>query len=144
MAKCKKTPYNTYKEAERAMKALKGGGKESLYVYDCNNCGKFHLSSMNYTEWMNKKLDSMQTIKEEEPEAQVQSEYDVMNDEVSKYWINFYIDYTEPFGLCSLCGNTGVIDTSVTAISPTGLNVGRKNYCICPNGQHLRKDRKEL
>lgn len=52
------------------------------------------------------------------------------------YWIEFY----ENKGHCSLCGNHGIIDTS-DAKTPAGYSVGRKNFCICPNGQALRKYR---
>lgn len=42
-------------------------------------------------------------------------------------------------GLCSLCGNTGVIDTRQSARSPAGARPGRLNWCLCPNGQALRR-----
>lgn len=53
------------------------------------------------------------------------------------YWAKYYI--SETLGLCMLCGNTGYIDTTNTAISPAGIKVGRKCYCICPNGQSYRR-----
>jgi hypothetical protein len=52
---------------------------------------------------------------------------------VTDYWKEFYTEDK----ICSLCGNRGVIDTS-GVMSPIGINVGRKNFCICPNGQDLR------
>jgi hypothetical protein len=52
------------------------------------------------------------------------------------YWLEFY----ENKGHCSLCGNTGIIDTS-DATTPARFHVGRKNFCICPNGQSIRKQR---
>lgn len=55
---------------------------------------------------------------------------------VTDYWLEFYID--EDFRLCSLCGNYGFVDTSGT-VSPAGVECGRVNYCICPNGQVMRK-----
>jgi len=54
------------------------------------------------------------------------------NEAVTKYWLE---NYTANTTLCTLCGNTGIIDTCATAISPAGSNSGRLNYCICPNGQ---------
>ena len=45
---------------------------------------------------------------------------------VTKYWLTYYSS-----GNCTLCGNSGVIDT-------TNVRFGRRNYCICPNGQELR------
>lgn len=53
------------------------------------------------------------------------------------YWLEFYMHK----GHCSLCGNTGIIDTTGKCFTPAGLEVGRKNFCICPNGQAIRKCR---
>jgi len=51
---------------------------------------------------------------------------------VTDYWLAYYAtDH------CTLCGNSGVIDTT-NARTGTGLHVGRKNWCICPNGQAMR------
>jgi hypothetical protein len=50
------------------------------------------------------------------------------------YWHANYVNK----GMCSLCGNTGVIDTRGVC-TPAGLEVGRMNYCICPNGQSMRE-----
>ena len=59
------------------------------------------------------------------------------NEIVDAYWMAHYINHNH--GLCGLCGNTGVIDTTETAISPAGVNSGKKHFCMCPNGQQLRK-----
>ena len=53
-------------------------------------------------------------------------------------------EYTNGSGRCTLCGNSGVIDTRPTAKSPTGATVGRLNYCICPNGRGLKDERVPL
>ncbi len=53
---------------------------------------------------------------------------------ITDYWLQYYTGSS----LCSLCGNSGVIDTRKTAISAAGVNQGRLNWCICPNGQGLR------
>lgn len=53
---------------------------------------------------------------------------------ITDYWVSNYLNKH----LCSLCGNSGIIDTRRTAISPVGINSGRLNYCICPNGQCMR------
>jgi hypothetical protein len=55
------------------------------------------------------------------------------NKVVEIYWLDYYTN-----NLCSLCGNTGIIDTRQTAISHAGFNSGRLNWCICPNGQISR------
>jgi hypothetical protein len=62
-----------------------------------------------------------------------------MNETVSEYWLRFYCDE-----LCTLCGNTGVVDTRATAVSRTGISCGRLNYCICPNGQTMRSHKADL
>ena len=52
---------------------------------------------------------------------------------VTNYWLAFYCD-----DHCTLCGNRGFIDTrGVTTCA--GKKVGKVNYCICPNGQIMRK-----
>jgi hypothetical protein len=62
---------------------------------------------------------------------------------VTEYWRKYYINDDVPLGLCSLCGNSGFIDTTLSAISPAGIHAGRKNFCICPNGQAMRKKENE-
>jgi len=55
-----------------------------------------------------------------------------MNEAVADYWFENYIDKH-----CTLCGNSGVIDTTGVTTA-AGVPVGRKNYCGCPNGQQKR------
>jgi hypothetical protein len=50
------------------------------------------------------------------------------------FWANFYVQDHH----CSLCGNTGIIDTSDVTTS-ANVQCGRKNLCICPNGLALRE-----
>lgn len=52
---------------------------------------------------------------------------------VTEYWLTYYIQD----GLCSVCGNTGVIDTTGVR-TPAGFECGRVNLCFCPNGQAMR------
>jgi hypothetical protein len=60
---------------------------------------------------------------------------------ITEYWGEHYINDIH----CSLCGNSGIIDTTgVTTIDNriaqgARVMVGRKNFCICPNGQAMRK-----
>jgi hypothetical protein len=56
-----------------------------------------------------------------------------MNRPVVEYWMKHYIVN----GLCSLCGNSGIIHTEGIR-TPAGTEVGRANFCICPNGQEQR------
>ncbi len=58
---------------------------------------------------------------------------------VTEYWLKHYVSSNM---LCTLCGNTGIIDTRETAISPVGTQSGRLNWCICRNGQANRILRK--
>lgn len=58
------------------------------------------------------------------------------NKKVTAYWLEYYVN--DEVGLCSLCGNSGQIDTTRTAVSAAGVNSGRWNWCICPNGQAMR------
>jgi len=51
---------------------------------------------------------------------------------ITEYWLKYYVGQ-----FCTLCGNSGVIDTRGIT-TPRGHNVGRLNYCICPNGQVMR------
>lgn len=57
---------------------------------------------------------------------------------INEYWMKHYC--TEH---CTLCGNWGVID-SQGELTPSGHPVGRLNYCICPNGQAMRRDKVDL
>lgn len=56
------------------------------------------------------------------------------NEHVVNYWHGHYTNK----GLCSLCGNSGVIDTRGVR-SAAGVECGRLNFCICPNGQVMRE-----
>ena len=53
-----------------------------------------------------------------------------------EYWLVHYTN-PSPVAGCSLCGNTGIIDTR-GAVSPAGFPAGRLIFCICPNGQARR------
>lgn len=62
---------------------------------------------------------------------------------VTEYMFKYY--WTDEYlGLCTLCGNTGIINTTETAISPRGYRVGKKQYCLCPNGQSMRENNKAI
>lgn len=56
----------------------------------------------------------------------------VRNEVVVDYWHKFYC--TEH---CSLCGNSGIIDSRGKRTA-AGVSAGRRNWCICPNGQEAR------
>lgn len=55
------------------------------------------------------------------------------NKTVVDYWAHFYLERH----LCSLCGNSGIVDTTGVKTA-AGVVVGRRNFCICPNGQAIR------
>lgn len=49
------------------------------------------------------------------------------------YW------FTYVAGLhCTICGNSGIIDSRGVSTA-AGVVVGRLNWCICPNGQTIRR-----
>ncbi len=62
-----------------------------------------------------------------------------IKDTVQTYWLAHYVCDAH----CSLCGNRGVIDTTGVTTA-AGFSVGRKNFCICPNGQSLREQNPEM
>ena len=35
---------------------------------------------------------------------------------------------------CTLCGNTGIVNTMGKAVSPSGVKTGFTGWCFCPNG----------
>lgn len=48
-------------------------------------------------------------------------------------------NYVHPeLKVCCLCGNSGRVDTTGSAISPAGVNAGRLVFCICPNGREMK------
>ena len=53
---------------------------------------------------------------------------------ITRYWGNYYISER---GHCTLCGNSGFIDTRGVRTA-AGVMSGRVNFCICPNGQEFR------
>lgn len=68
-----------------------------------------------------------------------------MSKGLTDHWRKYYNVVVDGFGgYCTLCGNTGVIDTTTTARTPKGKLIGRKDYCICPNGQNDRRSGKKL
>jgi hypothetical protein len=58
-------------------------------------------------------------------------------DVVRDLWIDEFVNPVA--GVCSLCGNSGAIDTRGRAISAAGIDAGRVNFCICPNGRGKRE-----
>ena len=62
--------------------------------------------------------------------------HEALDPGLTKYWLAHYVD--GPLCLCTLCGNSGVVDTRKTAVSPLGARAGRVNFCICPNGRAER------
>lgn len=60
---------------------------------------------------------------------------ELIDDLLNTLWLRWYVGADT---LCTLCGNTGRIDTTATARSPAGVMAGRVNFCICPNGRSMR------
>ncbi len=61
-------------------------------------------------------------------------------DPITQYWYDHYVTHAR-HGIsdCCLCGNSGIIDTRPTA-SCAGTPLGRRSFCICPNGQSMRRN----
>lgn len=65
------------------------------------------------------------------------------NEIVDSYWMNHYTTrVSDPntgfsYPVCGLCGNNGVIHSK--CFTPAGIPIDTKVFCICPNGQGLRK-----
>ncbi len=55
----------------------------------------------------------------------------------NKHLLEYWFDNLLQDNVCSLCGQTGIIDTRGVR-NANGIEVGRLNYCICPNGQKLK------
>lgn len=60
-------------------------------------------------------------------------------DALTFYWLKHYV----VDGHCGLCGNSGMIDAS-RVCTPTGRDLGRQHFCLCPNGQQLRARHEQL
>jgi len=56
------------------------------------------------------------------------------NEKVMHYVMRFYFTA----GDCTLCGNRGIIDTRGVKTAD-GIEVGARNFCLCPNGQRDRR-----
>jgi len=56
----------------------------------------------------------------------------ILEDYVMEYLLDHYFA-----GVCTLCGNSGIVDSRGVA-APSGVLVGRKAYCLCAQGQKLR------
>jgi hypothetical protein len=57
--------------------------------------------------------------------------------------VNYFIKHYTHKGHCSLCGNSGIIDTTGIT-TQAGVPVGRKNHCICPNGLAWKKAERKV
>lgn len=51
---------------------------------------------------------------------------------------DLWLQFLSPNKLCGLCGNHGTIDSN-KLLSPAGVVVGGRYFCICPNGRALKK-----
>lgn len=62
--------------------------------------------------------------------------------QLTDLWYNQYFaegTMGDGSGGCTLCGGGGIIDTRLMAVNERGMSIGRRNWCICPNGQDLRR-----
>ena len=61
----------------------------------------------------------------------------ISKNQLADFWQSNYYHPTE--GVCILCGNSGYIDTTKSAVTPTGKRCGQVAFCLCPNGRACRK-----
>lgn len=68
------------------------------------------------------------------PEGQVDPQDHLDGEAVTRYLFKhgFIEDH------CTLCGNTGWVDTTGVH-TPAGVVVGKRQLCLCPNGQAMRR-----
>lgn len=52
---------------------------------------------------------------------------------------DLWVEEFSPHGLCCLCGNSGIIDTTGAIFSPAGVPCGARVHCICPNGRNMKQ-----
>jgi len=57
------------------------------------------------------------------------------NNKVADFWLKHYLHE----GLCSLCGNSGSFVKNGFSNKEGTFFPKRTHFCICPNGQILRK-----
>lgn len=111
----------------------------SMFRY-CPDCGFQYvvgLEGYDYCEPCSQKTPERLRKFEEMEERQLEAMAEI-RETLTEYWLEHY--FNDEVGVCSLCGNRGVIDTRPTAKGPKGLPAGRLNWCICPNGQRRRDD----
>lgn len=49
----------------------------------------------------------------------------------------FFAEFVIPHGHCSLCGNSGIVDTRGVETA-AGVPVGGRFFCLCPNGRAMK------
>lgn len=54
---------------------------------------------------------------------------------LEELWVQDYA----PRDLCCICGNRGIIDTRGKVFAASGVECGALVFCICPNGQAMKK-----
>ena len=65
------------------------------------------------------------------------------NEVIDQYWMAYYnVPASDrergfTFPACGLCGGSGVVHSKCH--TPNGIPLDNKFFCICPNGQGLRK-----
>jgi hypothetical protein len=62
----------------------------------------------------------------------------ITKNQLADFWMNNY----QTLGFCCLCGNNGIIDTKGKIRAPNGIECGSKVWCICPNGQVMKRKSK--
>jgi hypothetical protein len=96
---------------------------------------------MKKKELAEKLLENIENIEDQEEKVAWAEAF--CSEVIDQYWLTHYnVPVSEPergltYKVCALCGNHGVIHSKCFA--PTGIPIDTKLFCICPNGQALRK-----
>lgn len=95
---------------------------------------------MKRKELAEKLLENLENIEDKDEKVAWAEAF--CNEIIDHYWNNHYIvRVSDPnigsYPACGLCGDNGVIHSK--CLTPKGLPVDSKFFCICPNGQSLRK-----
>jgi len=61
----------------------------------------------------------------------------ITKNQLAEFWLENYCSHSH--GVCMLCGNSGSIDTTKSAITPKGEPCGQVVFCLCPNGRACHK-----
>ena len=102
---------------------------------------------MNSKQWSENKLPLelaealMNELGVDVSEKSLEATNKAFYDFLTNYNLHHFSNEKNNLGV--LCGNTGEVNTTDTAVSPEGIKTGGKHPCFCPNGRVSRDDKYE-